>query len=155
MATMVGLHGDVKSILHQLIELDYDAAEAYQAAIDRLKDTDAKLALAGFKRDHERHVQEVGAQLEAMGGEPPRGPDLKRVLTEGKVVIAGMMGDRAILIAMKSNEDDTNTAYERVTSRNDLSPELLLLLRKNLEDERRHRSWIEQRVGTMSASAHP
>jgi uncharacterized protein (TIGR02284 family) len=155
MGTMVGLHGDMKAVLHQLIELDFDAVEAYQAAIDRLKDTEAKQALSGFKRDHERHVQEVGEQLRLLGGEPPTGPDLKRVLTQGKVVIASVMGDRAILSAMKTNEDDTNTAYERVTSRNDLQPPLLTLLRRNLEDERRHRTWIEQRIQNMGVAAHP
>jgi uncharacterized protein (TIGR02284 family) len=154
MATMVGLHGDLASVLHQLIELDYDAVSAYEAAIERLKDADAKTALTGFKQDHERHVQEVGAQLRAMGGNPPRGPDVKRVLTEGKVVIAGLMGDRAILIAMKTNEDDTNRAYERATSRADLSPELRLLLARNLDDERRHRIWIEQHHRSLAASTH-
>jgi rubrerythrin len=154
---MVGLHGDLKSVLHQIIELDYDAVAAYDAAIQRLKDTEAKAALTGFKSDHERHVREVGEELRTLGGDPPRGPDVKRVLTEGKVVIAGLIGDKAILSAMKTNEDDTNTGYERVTSRTDLTPQLQTLLHGNLEDERRHKAWIEQRIRSMSSEArqHP
>ena|SRR5579884_819595 len=155
MATMVGLHGDLKAVLHQVIELDYDAVEAYRAAIARLEDADAKAALTGFMGDHERHVREVGDHLRAMGGEPPTGADAKRVLTQGKVVIAGLLGDRAILVAMKTNEDDTNTAYERVSARNDTSSELKALLNANLEDERRHRRWIEQRLARPQAAAHP
>ena len=80
MATMVGAQSDLKSVLYQLVALDYDAVDAYQAAIDRLKDAESKSALTGFKRDHERHVQEVGAALRALGGDPPHGPDAKRVL---------------------------------------------------------------------------
>jgi uncharacterized protein (TIGR02284 family) len=155
MATMVGLHGDLKSVLRQLIEVDFDAVEAYKAAIDRIGDPEAKGMLAKFRADHERHTDELGAQLRQLGGEPPTGPDLKRVLTQGKVVIAGLAGDRAVLMAMKSNEDDTNTAYERATQRTDASPDLLSLLRRNLDDERRHREWIEQRLQQQKAAAHP
>jgi uncharacterized protein (TIGR02284 family) len=155
MATMVGTHGDLKSILHGLIELDFDAIEAYRTAIGRLKDEEAKGALTGFMQDHERHVRDVSAQLSTLGGKPPAGPDAKRVLTQGKVVIAGLIGDKAILMAMKSNEDDTNKAYERVCSRSDLAPDLAKLLQQNLEDERRHREWIEKRLSQMKEHKAP
>jgi hypothetical protein len=153
MATMVGLRGELKTVLHQLVELDYDAVEAYRAAIERLSDSESKAALAGFMQDHERHIADMGVHLRAMGQEPPSGPDIKRVLTEGKVVIAGLLGDRAVLRAMKTNEDDTNTAYERASGRGDLTPELNLLLQRNLGDERRHRAWIEQRIKSLPAEA--
>ena len=38
---------------------------------------------------------------------------MKAILTQGKVVLADMFGDSAILKAMKTNEDDTVTAYDR------------------------------------------
>ena len=41
---------------------------------------------------------------------------MKALLTKGKVVIAGLMGDEAILQAMRTNEADTNTAYERAVN---------------------------------------
>jgi rubrerythrin len=152
---MVGLHGDLNTVLRHLVALDYDAIEAYRAAIERLSDTEAKSALTEFMRDHERHIEEVGALIRKMGRDPPKGPDAKRVLTQGKVVIAGLFGDRPILMAMKTNEDDTNKAYERAAERSDLTLEAQLLLRRSLEDERRHRAWIEQRLAQQRASAHP
>jgi uncharacterized protein (TIGR02284 family) len=155
MATFVGMRGDVKTILFELIELEFDAVAAYDAAVTRLKDGEAKAALVGFRDDHERHVKEVGEQLQLLGGEPPKGPDAKRVLTEGKVVIAGLIGDRAILRAMKTNEDDTNKAYDRMTARQDLNADLLALMKRNLEDERRHRAWIEDRLKGKPMAAHP
>ena len=155
MATMVGLHGDLKSILYQLIELDYDAVDAYRAAIERLKDVETRSVLMRFMDDHQRHVAEVSAHLRAMGGEAPRGPGVKRALTRGKVVIAALLGDRAILKAMKTNEDDMNTAYERASKRHDAPLELRALLARNLTDERRHRQWIEQRLAPSRESAHP
>jgi uncharacterized protein (TIGR02284 family) len=144
MATAVW--SDLKSALCQLIEVDYDAVEAYRAATDRLRDAAAKATLTAFMADHGRHISEVGAELSAMGGEPPRGPDIRRVLAQGKVVIAGLFGDQAVLRAMKANEDDTNTAYERAAARSDLTPTLESLLRRNLDDERRHRVWIANRL---------
>jgi uncharacterized protein (TIGR02284 family) len=148
---MVGLHGDIKTVLRQLVHLDFDSIEAYGAAIERLKDDGTKSTLTEFKGDMQRHVQEIGDQLRGLGEDPPTGPDAKRLLTEGKVVIAGLVGgDQAILKAMKSNEEDTNTAYERASTREDLSPELQLILRRNLEDARRHRGWIEERIHSSS-----
>jgi hypothetical protein len=42
---------------------------------------------------------------------------------------------------MKTNEDDTNTAYERATQK-DAPPEAHAVFERALEDERRHRDWI-------------
>ena len=47
---------------------------------------------------------------------------------------------------MKSNEDDTNQAYEQALDRDDLTADIRDLLARNLADERRHRGWIEARL---------
>ena len=73
-------------------------------------------ALAEFERDHLRHITELGDILSSMGRTPPKEGDMKALLTKGKVVIAGLMGDEAILQAMRTNEADTNTAYERAVN---------------------------------------
>jgi hypothetical protein len=39
-----------------------------------------------------------------MGRTPPKEGDMKPLLTKGKVVIAGLMGDEAILRVMRTNE---------------------------------------------------
>lgn len=44
---------------------------------------------------------------------------------------------------MKTNEDDTNTAYERLNAHPKKWPEAIQFLEKGLNDERRHRAWIE------------
>jgi uncharacterized protein (TIGR02284 family) len=146
MATMVGKQTDLVSFLKQLIELEYDGLEAYDSAINRLSDATYKAQFQGFRNDHQRHVSELDAAMRAIGSEPPRSGDLKRVLTKGKIVIIALAGDRAILTAMKSNEDDMNTAYERAVTRNDIGGDLKVVLERSLADERRHRSWIEQQL---------
>jgi uncharacterized protein (TIGR02284 family) len=142
MVTTVGTEKTVEDLLKDLIQLDHDAAGAYQAAIDRLKDAGFRSALTGFRQDHLRHVDELGALLSGMGREPPKEGDMKAVLAKGKVVLGGLMGDKAILQAMKTNEDDTNTAYDRATEFKDAPAEAQRAFEQARTDERRHRDWI-------------
>lgn len=144
MTTMVGLQTNFMSALKQLIELDYDAIEAYDAAINRLESENYKSVLKGFKADHQRHINEISKFLEDRQEVPPSGPTLKRVLTQGKVVLANLIGDKTILRAMRSNEIDTNTAYGRITNYEDTPSEIQEILKRGLLDEKRHLAWIEQ-----------
>ncbi len=146
MATMVGTQKDVATLLNGLIELDLDAVEAYRVAVDRIDDEADKAQLTEFMADHQRHAVDLQALVAELGSEPVRKPDIKRVLTKGKVLLAAIAGDRAILLAMKTNEDDTNDAYDRALGRDDLSVHVRNVLDKNREDERRHRAFIEQRL---------
>lgn len=146
MATMVGFEATLIGLLNDLIELDYDAIEAYKAAIARVEHVGDRGQLASFLEDHQRHVDDLSALVREMGGEPAKSADIKQVLTKGKVVIGGLLGDRVVLEAMKTNETDTNTAYERAVARTDLPAHVRTALEKNLADERRHREWIVQRI---------
>jgi hypothetical protein len=67
--------------------------------------------LTEFKHDHLCHITELGDILSSMGRTPPKEGDMNALLTKGKVVVAGQMGNEAILQAMRTNEADT--AYER------------------------------------------
>jgi uncharacterized protein (TIGR02284 family) len=142
MTTTVGTENTLESLLEDLIQLDYDAADAYQAAIDRLENSSYRTRLAEFKRDHLRHITELSEILSDMGRTPPKEGDMKALLTKGKVIIAGLMGDEAVLQAMRTNEADTNTAYERAVNFKGLQANTREVLQRGLEDERRHCEWI-------------
>lgn len=129
--------------LNELIALDFDAIEAYQAAIDRLEDSGARAKLQEFMRDHERHTRNLSELVRQHGGRPRTGPDAKRFLTKGKVVMANLAGDRAIMNAMRSNEDVTNHKYETALEMQGLDVPTRGVLETNLADERRHREWIQ------------
>jgi uncharacterized protein (TIGR02284 family) len=152
MATLVGTQKDLAEMLNQLLELDFDAIEAYRAAIARMRDDGDRAHLLSFMADHERHTRELTVFIERLGHAPSTGPDIKQLLTKGKVVIGALVGDAAVLLAMRTNEDDTNKAYERATSRKDLTKEMREILERNLQDERRHRAWIQQRVEALRAA---
>lgn len=81
-----------------------------------------------------------------MGIVPPSGGDIKSMLTQGKVVMAGLVGDEAVLRAMRTNEADTNTAYERAVQFPDLHSGIRDMLEAGLADERRHCAWILSQI---------
>lgn len=149
MATFAGTQSELGDMIHSLIELDHDAIEAYSTAISRVEDAQIRRALEDFRGDHVRHVHELGKALRELGREAPSGADVKAVLAQGKVVLGTISGDKGILRAMRSNEKDTNRAYERATNRDDLSTDLARLLSDNLSDERRHLSWIEEKLSGL------
>lgn len=150
MTTRVGTQDEFVDALFELCELDYDAVEAYQAAINRLDDDSYKIQLSKFKTDHERHIREISAILSKHNAKVPDGPSAKHFLTQGKMVLANLFGDEAILKAMLSNEQDTNLAYERLNSRKDEWDDAKEILQRGLEDEHHHKSWIEQALGKSS-----
>jgi len=132
--------------LQQLITLDYDAIEAYDEAIKRIDDPVSKTKLAQFREDHFRHTENLAAILRQWGEEVPDGPGVKRLLTKGKVRIADLLGDKAVLHAMQLNEKVTNEAYEKALKLDDLDAASHDAIRANFEDEQRHKAWIEQRI---------
>jgi uncharacterized protein (TIGR02284 family) len=149
MVTTVGTEDTLEDLLTDLVQLDFDAAAAYQAAIDRLDNATYKSALTEFREDHLRHTRELGECLRSLGKAPPTQGDAKEYLAKGKVVIGGLAGDDAILRAMQSNEDDTVTAYDRAVGFKDVPENVLDILERGDEDEHRHCEWIRS---TLKAS---
>lgn len=150
MATTIGTENRLVDTLKNLIQLDFDAIEAYRAAIKRIDHAEIKTRVGEFMSDHERHTRELSELVRELGDTPPTSGDIKAMLTKGKVVIGNLIGDRGVLKAMKSNEDETNTAYEQALARTDISPvRVREVLERNLEDERRHRAWIEQKLAQI------
>ncbi|HEX4516260.1 MAG TPA: DUF2383 domain-containing protein [Polyangiaceae bacterium] len=97
MGTMVGNYKELSKLLNGLIELDYDAIAAYRTAIEKLDNAEDKMALRGFMADHERHIGDLRPFVERFGEKAADGTNAMVILTKGKVVIAGLLGDRAIL----------------------------------------------------------
>ena len=74
--------------------------------------------------------------------------DAKKLLTKGKVVLADLAGDKAILSAMKSNEEQTNSEYEKAVKKG-YEASIQTILERGLADERRHKAWIEQTLDRL------
>ncbi|STX28503.1 Domain of uncharacterised function (DUF2383) [Legionella beliardensis] len=143
MVTMVGTQAEFRDALYELCELDYDAIAAYEAAINLLEKENHIKKMEEFKQDHQRHVIEISNLLHKHKVEAPDGPSPKNLLTQGKVYLANLMGDEAILQAMLSNEQDTNTAYERLNEFKDKWKDGITILKQGLKDEKKHKQWLQ------------
>ncbi len=149
MATMVGTQKSFTQAIKELVELDYDALGAYESAINNLENPEYKKKFEEFKLDHQRHITELSAFLSRCNETAPSGPDnMKKVLVKGKVELASLFGDQNILSAMLSNEEDTNTAYERINARigESADKEIAKIIASGLADERKHRDWIQSKI---------
>jgi rubrerythrin len=146
MVTTVGTESTYETLLRNLLLLEHDAIAAYEQTIERLDNKAWSQQIATFKADHERHVQELTRLAGTVGAEAPTEGDAKQLLTTGKVALASIMGDAATLRAMKSNEEDTVSAYERASQHSAAPAEALQIFTRAYEDELRHRAWMQETV---------
>jgi len=148
MVTTVGTESSLPGLVENLLLLEHDAIAAYEQTIQRLENPGRKQKIAEFKADHDRHVQELTRLATAVGAKPYREGDAKQMLTTGKVALASIMGDGAILAAMRSNEEDTVTAYERASRHAEATPEARAIFERAHADELRHREWMSDAAST-------
>lgn len=144
MATTVGNESNISGLVTDLIYLERDAIAAYESTIEKLSDRALSEQVQHFLADHNQHLAVLNEMARELGTDAPREGDMKEMLTTGKIALANLMGDAAILKAMKTNEDDTVTAYERAARHGDAVPKSRAFFEKALADEQRHRDWMEQ-----------
>lgn len=162
---MEGGHGpatvstqDVLEGLNDLLELDHDAIGAYQVAIEKLEDRDHAEQIAGFMRDHERHVRDLNALILEMGGEPKNKEHVTGPFKEALQGLGAVGGDKGLLMAFRTNEMQVRMKYDSYASKANEWPERVkAVIDRNALDEERHYRWVSdllQRLGLgMSESA--
>ncbi|TGN61901.1 ferritin-like domain-containing protein [Paracoccus liaowanqingii] len=142
MVTTVGTEDLIADLVTNLILLERDAIAAYESTTSRLSDQTLAAQVEAFRQDHLQHLEVLNEMAAEIGAEAPLDGDMKQMLTTGKVALAGLFGDGAILKAMRTNEEDTVTAYERAATHSDALPKSKIFFRKALADEQRHREWM-------------
>jgi len=146
MTTSVGSQKDFIEALMNLVELNYAVTASYKEAIEHIKDEECKNKLKDFNVEHEIHIKELSEILKDLGKEPPKSAVIKQLFTQGKIMFANLIGDKAILRALKTNEDDTNTAYERMNGHPNKAAYATDPLKRGLDDEKQHRIWMEKKL---------
>jgi rubrerythrin len=142
MVTTVGTETTFKDLVENLLLLEHDAIAAYDQAIKQLTNPDYKRTVSSFRSDHDRHVQELTQLASAAGATPHQQGDIKQMLTTGKIALASIMGDSTILAAMRTNEEDTVTAYERASHHAEATQDARRIFERAHADELRHRDWM-------------
>lgn len=136
--------------LNDLLQLDHDAIGAYEIAIDKLQDRDHAAQIAGFKRDHERHIQELNLAIAGLGGTPKNEPHATGPFKQALQSLGGLAGDKGVLIAWRTNELQVRTKYDSYASKaNHWGPDLKRLVDRNALDEERHYDWVTGALQAM------
>ena len=142
MTTFAGTQDNPRDLVTSLLNLEKDALEAYDSVVERLEDVSYKSKIADFREDHYRHVNELTEYATSQGYEIPDGT-AKSMLTSGKIVLADMFGDNVILKAMRTNEEDTVSAYDNALKQECCTGVLRDICTRARADEMRHREWMQ------------
>jgi rubrerythrin len=135
--------------LNDLLALDHDAIEAYSLAIGRVSRAEYREALAGFRGDHQRHVDELTALIRARGGVPVQLPHIPTGFFKTAIQALGTLGDdRAILMAWKTNEGQVRDKYRRYATQVH-EPAVGAIVSRAADDEDQHYAWAEQTLAQL------
>lgn len=137
--------------LNDLLQLDHDAIAAYDVAIAKLEDRDHADQIAGFRRDHERHVRELNELVARLGGSPANHPHATGPFKTALQSLGGLAGDKGLLMAFRTNELAVRTKYDAYASKAMLwPPDVKRTIDGAALDEERHYAWVAdvlQRMG--------
>ena len=140
------MYDDIRS----LIQLDIDAIEAYDQAIDKVDTPSVRSKLIDFKGDHQTHIDKLSEYLLGKGEEvPDMSPDIKGSLMEGFTSMRSSTGTDGALKAMKSNEKATNKKYEKATGWA-LDAQARDIVLQNYNDEKKHLAYIEEQLSVKA-----
>jgi rubrerythrin len=135
--------------LNDLLALDHDAIEAYSLAIGRVSRAEYREALAGFRGDHQRHVDELTELVRARGGVPVQLPHIPTGFFKTAIQALGTLGDdRAILMAWKTNEGQVRDKYRRYANQVH-EPAAGAIISRAADDEDQHYAWGEQTLAQL------
>lgn len=136
--------------LNDLLQLDHDAIGAYDIAIEKLQDRDHASQIQGFRRDHERHSQELNGLIAALGGQAKNEPHFTGPFKAGLQSLAGLGGDRGLLVAFRSNELQVRTKYDMYAARaNHWPANVKRVVDQAALDEERHYRWVADALQAM------
>lgn len=142
---------DLIATLNDLLELDHDAVNAYTLAIESLENAQWRADLIEFRGDHERHVRDLRALIEARGGEPADHAHFPTGVFKAAVQAASAAGgDREVLLAFKSNERQVRDKYARIADQ-EHPADVAGVLRRNARDEERHYTWVTDILTRLGA----
>lgn len=147
----IALSAEFIANLQELVVLEFNTIETYEAAVEGIASLDYRARLTKFLSHHEKYLLALCDAIVQEGGLPPEGGDYKEFLTKGPVLIAGVGGDKAILKALLLNELLTNKLYEKANQQ--VFPGYIqLTLKQALASVRHHRVWIESAIEQRSSS---
>lgn len=140
--------------LNDLLQLDHDAIGAYDIAIEKLADRDHANQILGFRRDHERHIQELNELIAGMGGEAKNQPHLTGPFKQALQSLGALGGDKGVLASFRQNELQVRSKYEMYAAKANHWPQnVKRAIDRNALDEERHYRWVADALQAMGVGS--
>jgi rubrerythrin len=140
--------------LNDLLQLDHDAIGAYDIAIEKLADRDHANQILGFRRDHERHIQELNELITGLGGEAKNQPHLTGPFKQALQSLGALGGDKGVLASFRQNELQVRSKYELYAAKANHWPQnVKRAIDRNALDEERHYRWVADALQAMGVGS--
>jgi hypothetical protein len=141
--------------LNELLQLDYDAVDAYTLAIGALTNVGRRETVVRFREDHVRHIAELTRAIRRHGGVPA---DRAHATSTGFKLamqrLGAFGGDRAVIVAFKTNEGQSCEKYTRAaTQAGNWPDDLREIISVAADDEARHYEWAESQLEAVGAAS--
>lgn len=146
MVTFVGTQSNFFDALNNLLELEYEAVEIYESAIKHLENIEYISQIKSFKQDHKKHFEFLNKYLDQKSYDHATGAGVKQLLNIAAISFSSLIGDNNVLKSLLGAEEDTNKAYERITSHKEKDSTISSQLDEFYNDEKKHKSWIEKTI---------
>jgi hypothetical protein len=131
--------------LNDLLALQHDYLAANASSQERLFRDEARATARTVQQRHRKQVEELAETIRTLGGTPRMRSDLRRLISEGRVLLADMGGDRHVLRAMRANAEELQAAYDKARAVNALPEAIEVLLGRHVTELANERSWLEDR----------
>lgn len=143
MSTSIGTEHTLGDMLNSLVELNHDCISAYDSALTRVDREDFRVRLRAMVADLRRHLDELKPHVEALTTNVSDTPSPKEILTKGRVVLAGLVGDEAILSALRRNQQDMQQALHAAVNYKGNTAKTRAMLEGQLRTETGHFDWLD------------
>lgn len=138
--------------LNRLIALEHDEAAAAEAGASRLHDASVRDELQKLAGVHRRHAVELSLLMYTLGGGAMAHGALDELVTTARVLLAGLVGDRAILEAVKHTEDSVGHAYSDALATL-LPARVHAVLEQHLRASSEHSALVEKALRALPVRA--
>ena len=139
-------------LLERRMAMEYDADEACRIAIDHLADPRYQDQLTAFRADYQRHLRELEPIVRRLGGKPPSRLDIRGRLEEGKVLLAQLGSDDAILKTIRTNTQQLVDAYEHALGQGPAEAQEAVV--HGRDDQRRQVDWLTTTIKALETAPH-
>ncbi|HEY0777687.1 MAG TPA: DUF2383 domain-containing protein, partial [Gemmatirosa sp.] len=139
--------------LNDLLQLDRDALTVYDLAMRELERDSFRDSVRTFRRDHERHVDELTALIRKYGGLPltmPHPSSVDKLALQAVGDLGG--GDAHVLVAFRNNERQSRDKYLRAAQRTVWPADVMAVIQTAASDEERHYAWVDRTVRSLGVT---